>query len=112
MGTRMPLQETLCHRMLAGTAPPAHGRLSDPGSGYADMPVVAATGIDSYSGHPVRLPDGTVFGTLCVVDRSPRGVSTPARQLGEALARLIAWEAGREGVATALGRARAGLAGD
>ena len=37
-------------------------------------------------------------------------MSAPGRELGEALARLIAWEAGREGVATALGRARAGLA--
>jgi hypothetical protein len=108
----MPVRETACHRMLAGTAPPAHGHLSDPGSGYADLAVIGEMGVESYSGHAVRLPDGTLFGTLCVLDRQPRLVSVPARELGEALARLIAWEAGREGVATALGRARAGLAGD
>ena len=111
-GIRMPVTEAFCHRMLTGAAPPAHGRLSDAGSGYADLAVIAATGIQSYSGHPVRLPDGSLFGTLCVVDRAPRPVPAPGRELGEALARLIAWEAGREGVATALGRARAGLAGD
>ncbi len=111
-GVRMPVTEAFCHRMLAGSAPPAHGRLSDPESGYADLGVIGATGIESYSGHAVRLPDGSLFGTLCVVDRAARPVPGPGRELGEALARLIAWEAGREGVATALGRARAGLAGD
>jgi diguanylate cyclase (GGDEF)-like protein len=109
-GARMPVAEAFCRRMLTGAAPPAHGRLSHPESGYADLAVRAETGIESYSGHPVRLPDGSLFGTLCVVDRGARPVSAPGRELGEALARLIAWEAGREGVATALGRARAGLA--
>ena len=111
-GVRMPVTEAFCHRMLTGVAPPAHGRLSHGDSGYADLAVRADTGIESYSGHPVRLPDGSLFGTLCVIDRGARDVSAPGRELGEALARLIAWEAGREGVATALGRARAGLAGD
>jgi diguanylate cyclase (GGDEF)-like protein len=111
-GTRMRLDEAFCHRMLGGDAPPAHGRLSDEGSGYADLPARAALGVESYSGHPVRLPDGSLFGTLCAVDRAPRPVSARGRDLGDALARLIAWEAGRERVATALGRARAGLAGD
>ncbi len=109
-GARMPVAEAFCRRMLTGAAPPAHGRLSHPESGYADLAVRAETGIESYSGHPVRLPDGSLFGTLCVVNRGARPVSAPGRELGEALARLIAWEAGREGVATALGRARAGLA--
>jgi diguanylate cyclase (GGDEF)-like protein len=110
-GIRMPVTEAFCHRMLTGVAPPGHGRLSRADSGYADLAVRAETCIESYSGHPVRLPDGSLFGTLCVIDRGARSVSAPGRELGEALARLIAWEAGREGVATALGRARAGLAG-
>ncbi|HTI32399.1 MAG TPA: HD-GYP domain-containing protein [Miltoncostaea sp.] len=109
-GLRLPVTDTFCHRMLGGAAPGAHGRVSDPASGYADTPARLATGIESYSGHPVRLPDGSLFGTLCVVDRAARDISAPGRELGEALAKLIAWEAGREGVATALGRARAGLA--
>ena len=111
-GQRAPVEDALCHQMLAGVAAPAHGRASDPDSGYADVRLRRELGIESYSGHAVRLPDGSLFGTLCVLDRAPRDISAPGRALGEALAKLIAWEAGRERVATALGRARAGLAGD
>ncbi len=107
-GMVLPFVETPCRRWLDGHASPAHGRLSAPGSGYED--VARRHGVEAYSGHPIVLPGGALFGTLCVVDVRPREISGPARRLGDALARMLALDAGRESVATALGRARVGLA--
>ena len=106
-GAIVPMPEALCHRWLDGHASPAHGNLSASGSGYEDL--AARHGVESYSGHPIVLPGGALFGTLCVVDRHTREISGPARELGDALARMLALDAGRESIATALGRARVGL---
>jgi len=111
-GARMPIVEGFCYRRPPRATPPGAGRRAHPEPGDADLAVVAATGAAGYSGHPVRLVDGSLFGMLCVIDRARRPMSAAGREMGEALARLVAWEAGREVVATALGRARAGLAGD
>jgi diguanylate cyclase (GGDEF)-like protein/PAS domain S-box-containing protein/putative nucleotidyltransferase with HDIG domain len=95
-GDVVPLADSLCHRMLTGRAPGASGRLSDPGSGFCDVPMLAHVSVESYSGHPVTRPDGTVFGTLCAVDRRPRPVDEDGRRLGDVLARLLAGELARE----------------
>ncbi|WP_217924875.1 diguanylate cyclase [Miltoncostaea oceani] len=108
-GGRFPLTESFCHRMIEGLAPASHSRLSDADSGYSDLRARDDLGLESYSGHPILLPDGSVFGTLCVIDRQPRVAEAAGRELGDALARLLAWEVGRESALTAVGRARASL---
>ena len=62
---------TLCTRMLAG-----HGPALAPDTAtvpaYATAPLLAELGIGAYVGAPVRLSDGTLFGTVCALDRRPR----------------------------------------
>lgn len=106
-GSVVPLEDTLCFRMLAGVAPPVTDRASEIGSGYHDAPTCSALGIESYSGHPVRRGDGSVVGTLCAIDRRRRIPTVEARRLGDTFASLLAWELDREAVLSELGtRAR------
>ncbi|MGH8908401.1 MAG: SpoIIE family protein phosphatase [Egibacteraceae bacterium] len=42
---------------------------------YADHPEIIRQGVRAYVGIPLRLQDGEVHGSLCVLDRQPRGWS-------------------------------------
>ncbi len=95
-GTAIPLPSTFCSRMIAGVAPTATGRADDPGDPQNTTPVRTEYGIVSYSGQVIRRRDGSVAGTLCALDRARRELPEPARELGETLARLLAWELDRE----------------
>ncbi len=57
----------------------------------------------------VRLPDGTLFGTLCLHHTSPRSFSDDEEALLEVLARLLGQEIGRERAAAELEGAVAAL---
>ena len=46
-------------------------------------------GLLAYLGYPVLLPDGRVFGTLCVLDRRPRKFTDPERRLVANVRKLI-----------------------
>jgi signal transduction histidine kinase len=41
----------------------------------------AAAGYPAYHGLPVRLPDGSVYGTLCVLDRKPNALDDAGRSM-------------------------------
>ena len=66
-GTVVPVSDGYCDLMLTGQIPTsvpdvaAHPLL-------AAMPVTAAHQVAAYCGVPVRLPDGTLHGTLCGLD--------------------------------------------
>ena len=48
-----------------------------------------AHGLLSYLGFPIILPDGRLFGTVCVLDRQPRHYTGPQRRLLANVAKLI-----------------------
>ncbi|MBO0903940.1 HWE histidine kinase domain-containing protein [Jiella sonneratiae] len=59
---------------------------------YAAGAGVRALRIGAYMGLPVRLPDGTVIGSFCVVDEKPRAWTEEERQALEDLLALLAGE--------------------
>ena len=66
-GATLAREHAWCHAMVAGDAP----RLVTDASGLAH-PFAATLGVRAYAGVPVVRPDGTLFGTLCCVSRTPR----------------------------------------
>jgi EAL domain-containing protein (putative c-di-GMP-specific phosphodiesterase class I) len=70
VGKRTPVAETYCHRMIQGDLPQlVHDAAGD--SRTADLPLTREAGIGAYVGVPIRLWDGTLYGTLCCLSRSP-----------------------------------------
>jgi len=68
-GMRIPTEDTYCRRMVNDELPSlvrdaAHDDLT------ADLPVTREAGIGAYVGVPIRLWDGTLYGTLCCLSRS------------------------------------------
>jgi EAL domain-containing protein (putative c-di-GMP-specific phosphodiesterase class I) len=69
VGKRTPVAQTYCHRMTQGDMPHLiHDAASD--SRTADLPITREAGIGAYVGVPIRLWDGTLYGTLCCLSRS------------------------------------------
>jgi EAL domain-containing protein (putative c-di-GMP-specific phosphodiesterase class I) len=70
VGTRVPLVETYCQRMLKGRLPSVvRDAMNDPLT--ADLPVTREAEIGAYVGVPVRLWDGRLYGTLCCLSHEP-----------------------------------------
>src|SRR5918999_5683254 len=75
-GFALPREYSWCHAMVAGDAPQlVPDATSSPQA--REHPFVVATGIRAYAGVPVRRPDGTLYGSLCCLSKSPQ------TQLGE-----------------------------
>ena len=70
-GVTLPASHSYCHAMTAGDAPQLV-RDATTVPEVAAHPFVAATGIRAYAGVPVRRADGSLFGTLCCLSRTPR----------------------------------------
>lgn len=69
-GTRVPLVETYCQRMLKGRLPSVvRDAMHDPRT--ADLPITRDAEIGAYVGVPVRLWDGRLYGTLCCLSHEP-----------------------------------------
>jgi diguanylate cyclase (GGDEF)-like protein len=67
-GVRIARRDTLCDRMLSG----AIGNvIPDVAAVPAALSATASPGVGAYIGVPVRLPDGSVFGSLCCVSTHP-----------------------------------------
>ena len=57
---------------------------------FVNNPLVTGEpGIRFYAGAPITLPDGTRIGTLCVIDRQPRILSSKQRQALQHLAQAV-----------------------
>lgn len=60
---------------------------------FADNPLVTGNPfIRSYLGCPLKMPDGYIVGTLCVVDRKPRGFSDSEIAILRSFADLVVGE--------------------
>ena len=69
VGTRLPAEQTYCRRMTQGELPYLiHDAAADERT--ADLPLTREAGIGAYIGAPIRLWDGTLYGTLCCLSRS------------------------------------------
>jgi EAL domain-containing protein (putative c-di-GMP-specific phosphodiesterase class I) len=68
VGTRLPVEQTYCRRMTQGTLPHLiHDAAADERT--ADLPLTRDSGVGAYIGAPIRLWDGTLYGTLCCLSR-------------------------------------------
>ncbi len=69
VGSRLPAEQTYCRRMTQGELPYLiHDAAADDRT--ADLPLTREAGIGAYIGAPIRLWDGTLYGTLCCLSRS------------------------------------------
>jgi len=69
VGTHLPVEQTYCKRMIQGDLPQLiHDAAGDERT--ADLPLTREAGIGAYIGAPIRLWDGTLYGTLCCLSRS------------------------------------------
>jgi EAL domain-containing protein (putative c-di-GMP-specific phosphodiesterase class I) len=69
VGSRIPIEQTFCHRMAQGDLPSlVHDAAADVRT--ADLPMTRESGIGAYVAVPIRLWDGTLYGTLCCLSRS------------------------------------------
>jgi EAL domain-containing protein (putative c-di-GMP-specific phosphodiesterase class I) len=70
VGSRIPVEQTYCRRMTQGDLPYlVNDAVADVRT--ADLPITRESGIGAYVGVPIRLWDGTLYGTLCCLSRSP-----------------------------------------
>lgn len=70
-GARVPVEDAYCAVMLRGDIPNAVADVR----GHEVLGAMAVTsdlGVGAYCGVPVRLPDGTLYGTLCGLDGDAR----------------------------------------
>jgi hypothetical protein len=95
-GLELPLEQTVCTRVLAGEAPNLMPDVTQI-AGVRDMAVVGIAGIGSFATVPLRFSDGRLYGTLCAAGHAA------APQLGErdlqflhVFARIIADQLERE----------------
>ena len=70
VGDRRPLEDSYCAKMVVGDLP--NLILDTAGDArVARLPVTGEAGIGSYIGVPLRLGDGSVFGSLCCLSHRP-----------------------------------------
>ncbi|KMO41486.1 PAS domain-containing protein [Methylobacterium aquaticum] len=75
-GGELPLATTICNEIRgSGTEVVIDHVAEDPA--FRCHPTPALYGFQSYASMPIRLPDGSFFGTLCAIDPRPARVSDP-----------------------------------
>jgi EAL domain-containing protein (putative c-di-GMP-specific phosphodiesterase class I) len=92
LGDGPPLEQTYCRLMTAGEIPNA---VAD-ARGHATVGALAITreaGIGSYVGVPIRLADGTLYGSLCCLSHDSAPVDDRDAKFLFLLADLVAGEA-------------------
>jgi hypothetical protein len=70
-GTRFPLRQTYCHRVLKGRLPNLipDVRAEDRASA---LPVTRAVNVEAFASVPIRFSDGRLYGTLCAASHEPK----------------------------------------
>ncbi len=84
-GVSVELRDTLCQRALAES----RLHVEDVATQWPDADVALGLGIRAYASAPVRLPDGTLYGTLCAAHGTQHPVTTEAGQALQLFARLL-----------------------
>ena len=69
-GESVPLDDTFCRLLLEGRLPNAIANAKADGR-VRFLEITGKAGIGSYVGAPIRLSDGALYGTLCVLSHSP-----------------------------------------
>jgi signal transduction histidine kinase/PAS domain-containing protein len=84
-----PRESAFCAHAILGESPlEICDALAD--RRFADNPLVLGDpGIRFYAGFPLQLSDGSTIGTLCVIDRRPRELSSRQREILGHLARSV-----------------------
>ncbi|MBA2349641.1 MAG: diguanylate cyclase [Solirubrobacterales bacterium] len=95
-GTRLPLEATYCQGILTGTLPGAMPDVRNhPVAGA--MPVTESAGVGAFVSVPIRLSDGSLYGTLCAASHTVvDGLGKRDLQFLGVLARLVAGELERD----------------
>ncbi|MSU91596.1 GAF domain-containing protein [Rhodobacteraceae bacterium 2CG4] len=75
-GDELKVETTICNEIRASSEMVVIDDVRRSGI-YCNHPTPAMYGFRSYISLPIRLPDGTFFGTLCAIDPEPRELSTP-----------------------------------
>jgi EAL domain-containing protein (putative c-di-GMP-specific phosphodiesterase class I) len=101
---RIPPEQTYCRRMVQGELPHLV-RDTAADERTADLPLTRETGIGAYVGVPIRLWDGTLYGTLCCLSRvaEPSLNDRDVRFL-RVLAEILADQLDREGLESEMRR--------
>lgn len=88
----LPLTDTYCRLMVGGVLP---GAVPDTSAEplVQELAITADADIGSYVGVPVRLADGTLYGSLCTVSHGARDLDAKDTKFLELLAELVAVEA-------------------
>ncbi|MCA1778546.1 MAG: GGDEF domain-containing protein [Xanthomonadaceae bacterium] len=68
--TILKWEDSFCSRMVRGEGPMFDHDVKASAT-YCDAPIGRQLKIGAYIGIPLRLPDGTLFGTLCGIDPEP-----------------------------------------
>ena len=105
-GLDVPWEGTLCKRALE------EGRLytDDVANCWADSEAAMALGIATYTSTPVRIEDGTLYGTLCAASGERKPLAEGAEKILHMFSRLIGQQIERERLVQALRQANDSLA--
>lgn len=91
-GLSVPWSDTLCKRALDENRPFS----GDVGDCWGDSDAAAALGIQTYASMPVRMSDGTLYGTLCAASGNRHVLNPTCQHLLALFAQLIAHQVERE----------------
>ncbi|WP_279482271.1 HWE histidine kinase domain-containing protein [Aureimonas sp. SK2] len=75
-GSELKIDTTFCREIRLRKEPVIIEHAAEDAA-YCDHPSPVMYGFQSYASFPIVLPDGTVYGTLCVIDPNPRTLKTP-----------------------------------
>lgn len=78
-GTVFRWTDSFCYQMVQGQGPRIAPRSKDVPA-YAAAPIGRQVDISAYIGQPLVLEDGSLFGTLCAIDPSPKSDTIEAEQ--------------------------------
>jgi EAL domain-containing protein (putative c-di-GMP-specific phosphodiesterase class I) len=103
-GTRIPAEQTYCRRMVQGELPHLV-RDATEDERTANLPVTREAGIGAYVGVPIRLWDGTLYGTLCCLSRAAEpSLNDRDVRFMRVLAEILADQLDREGLESEMRR--------
>ncbi|WP_236585558.1 sensor domain-containing diguanylate cyclase [Dyella sp. EPa41] len=105
-GLSVPWEGTLCKRALDE----GRGYTDDVAECWADSAPARALGIATYASTPVRMDDGSLYGTLCAASDERKPLAEGAEQVLQMFARLIAQQIEREQLVHSLRQANDSLA--